>query len=233
MICELFYKSIGLTNPIPLNRSDRVKFNRYVFQNYFIPRMESCKDKNTIIKLTEKDLCFLKDFSERKVKAKSKEWKGMDDKSRSKREMTGACIEYGLLKFYNQESKFDDSIVAESYKRNHPDLLPLGIVCDIKGSSIQNVPLVFKNTRTYTCNLGSYIGRKYRCSNVIGITDQKSVWLLGIASPRVLEEYVDDNLVMIAENTSKTGFFGVDQLDDLPLKWSEFKTMCSEKSLIL
>jgi hypothetical protein len=233
MICEPFYKSIGLSAPKPLERNDRVKFNRYVFQNLFIPRMAACKNKNTLLELSSQDLKFLTNFAERKVKAKTKEWRGFDDKNRSKREMTGACIEYGVLKLFGKEKEFDDSIVDASYKRNHPDLLPLGIVCDVKGSSVNNVPLVFKQCRTYICNFDKYKGKRYRCSNIIGITDQKSVWLLGIASPRVLEEYVDDNLIMMAENTTKTGFYGVDQLEDIPLNWDEFKKVCSVKSLVL
>ncbi len=233
MICEPFYKTLGLSEPKPLERNDRVKFNRFVFQNYFVPRMELCKQKKFYLELDNKDLKFIKDFAERKQIAKAKEWRGVDNINRSKREMTGACIEYGLLKFFGKQDLFDDSIVDKSYKRNHPDLLPNGIMCDIKGSSINNVPLVFKNTRTYTCNVGNYVGKRYRCANLIGITDQKSVWFLGIASPKVLEDYVDDNLIMMAENTTKTGFFGVDKLEELPLNWDEFKTMCSKQSLVL
>lgn len=233
MICESFYKSIGLSAPQPLERNDRVKFNRFVFKNYFLPRMEDCKGKGTFLQLSPQDLRYLENFAEKKVKAKTKEWGGRDDKNRSKREMTGACIEYGVLKLFGREKDFDDSIVDQSYKRNHPDLLPLGIVCDVKGSSMNNVPLVFKTSRTYVCNFDKYKGRRYRCSNIIGITDQKTVWLLGIASPRVLEEYVDDNLIMIADNTTKTGFYGVNELEDIPLDWNEFKDFCSAKSLVL
>lgn len=233
MICESFYKTLGLSKPKPLEKNQRVKFNRYVFKNYFQQKMDECKLKNTLIELSEKDLKFIEDFVNRKIKAKNKEWNGFDNKNRSKREMTGACIEYGLLKLFGKENSFDDSIVDASYKRNHPDLLPLGIMCDVKGSSVGNVPLVFKNTRTYTCNFENYKGRKYRCSNIIGITDKKTVWLLGIASPKILEEYVDDNLIMFSENTSKTGFYGSDKLVDIPLDWSEFKNLCSKNSLIL
>jgi hypothetical protein len=68
---------------------------------------------------------------------------------------------------------------------------------------------------------------------MIGITDQKSVWFLGVASPKILESFVDDNLVMIAENTSKTGFWGVNKLENLPSDWDVFKKLCSDKNLIL
>jgi hypothetical protein len=228
MICKEFYKSIGLSKPKPLEKIDRIKFNRYVFKNIFQPRMKDCP----IVELNKKDKSFIEDFAKRKVIAKSIE-SGTDNHNRIKREMTGACIEYGLLKFFNKEDKFDDSIVDKSYKRNHPDLLPLGIVCDVKGSSINNVPLVFKTCRLYTCGHESYFGKKYRCSNLIGITDYDKVWLLGVASPRVLEDYSDDNLIMMADNRTKTGFFGVNQLKDLPDEWLIFKDLCSMESLIL
>jgi hypothetical protein len=233
MICQEFYKHVGFSETSVLSRSHRVKFNRFVFETHFKPRMQYCELNNFKIELSDSDLTFLTKFSERKVEAKDKEWKGIDSKFRGKREMTGACIEYGLLKFFGKESQFDDSIVDKSYKRNHPDLLSSGVICDIKGSSLKNVPLVFKSSRTYACNVGNHKGKRYRCANVIGITDQKSVWLLGIASPKILEDYVDDNLVMFAENTSKTGFYGVNKLEDLPNNWQQFKRVCTEKSLIL
>jgi hypothetical protein len=233
MICKEFYKTIGLKKPAPLNRSERVKFNRYVFDNFFIPRMSICESSNLTVTLNDDDLKFLENFSIKKTEAKTKECNGVDNNNRAKREMSGACIEYGILKFFGKEKEFDDSIVTSSYKRNHPDLLPLGIMCDIKGSSINNVPLVFKSTRTYACNFGKYKGRRFRCANIIGITNQKFVWILGIASPRVLEDYVDDNLIMMPEIKTKTGFYGVKQLINVPKNWSEFKEVCSKNSLIL
>ena len=118
MICQEFYSSIGLAQPQPLERNDRVKFNRFVFENFFKPRMESCKDKNTVVELSNEDLDFLERFAEKKVKAKTKEWKGVDDKNRAKREMTGACIEYGLLKLFRNEYQFDDSIVDASDRKS-------------------------------------------------------------------------------------------------------------------
>jgi len=233
MICEDFYKSIGLSRPQPLDKSDRIKFNRFVFQNYFLPKMEKCKEMGHYIQLSESDLKFLKSFCDKKVKAKNQEWKSFDNKNRAKREMTGAGIEYAVLKYFNKENEFDDSIVSDSNKRNHPDLLPVGILCDVKGSSMNNVPLVFKRRRTYTCNIGNYMGHRYRCANVIGVFNQDFVWLLGIASPRILEECVDDNLIMMTNNTSKTGFYGIDQLEEIPSNWNDFKIKCSEKSLVL
>lgn len=195
--------------------------------------MDYCTNNSLFVELTDDDLKFLQNFSDKKSKAKTIEWKGFDDKNRAKRELTGACIEYGILKFFGREKDFDDSIVAESYKKNYPDLLPFGVVCDVKGSYINNVPLVFKRSRSYVCHVGNHKGRRYRCANVLGITNQRTVWILGIASPRILEEYVDDNLIIISKNSSKTGFYGADKLVDIPRKWDDFKHVCSESSLIL
>jgi hypothetical protein len=109
-------------------------------------------------------------------------------------------------------------------------LIPLGVLADIKGSSLNNVPLVFRKSRPYVVKEGKNKGREFKCVNVLGITDQDKVWLLGIASQEILEKYSDTNLIMIAEITTKTGFYGVDHLLDLPDKWSEFKKLCLEKS---
>ena len=231
MLTSTFYKSLGVEDGSPLTKHFRVKFNHFVFDNIFLPRMKVCEDNNHKLTLTKKDKDLIEAFAVAKSIAKEKEWKGFDNQSRSKREMTGAAIEYGLLKFYGKQSQFDDSIVEKSYKKNYPDLLPLGVICDIKGSSINNVPLVFKTTRSYICEIGKHKGKRYRCANVIGITDNDVVWLLGIASPKVLETCVDGNLMMIAENTTKTGFFGANELVSLPKTWKEFTKVCSELSL--
>jgi hypothetical protein len=38
---------------------------------------------------------------------------------------------------------------------------------------------------------------------------------------------------MIAENTTKTGFYGALELLDLPAGWMEFKKLCLDKSKTL
>jgi hypothetical protein len=227
---EEFYKSLKLSVGDPMERYDRVKFNRFIFEKCFRPQMEKCENSGRVVVLTEKDKKHLEDFAAKKVVAKTKEWKGFDNQMRSKREMTGASIEYGLLKFYGKEDKFDDSIVDKSYKKSHPDLVPLGVFADVKGSSINNVPLVFRKSRPYMCPSGKHKGKEFKCVNVIGITDLDKVWLLGIAPQDVLEKYSDVNLIMIAENTTKTGFYGALELLDIPAGWMEFKKLCLEKS---
>jgi hypothetical protein len=225
-----FYKSLNVKVGVPLQKHQRIDFNHAVFDFFFIPRMRYCEDYGFVVELDKKDKEIIENFALAKAKAKEKEWKGFDNQKRIKRETTGASVEYALLKFYERERYFDDSIVEKSFRKNHPDLLPLGVICDIKGSSINNVPLVFRTVRSYVCESGKHRGKKYRCANVIGITDNNLVWLLGVASPSILESYVDDNLIMIAENTTKTGFYGVDKLVDLPKSWKKFQFLCSKLS---
>lgn len=225
-----FYDSLNVSVGTPLEKYDRVKFNRYIFEKCFRPQMEKCEKSGKVVILSEKDKKYLEDFSSKKVEAKTKEWKGFDNQMRSKREMTGSAIEYGLLKFYGKQDKFDDSIVDKSSKKNYPDLVPLGVLADVKGSSVNNVPLVLKKSKPYVVPNGKNKDKQYRCVNVIGITDNEKVWLLGIATQDVLEKFSDTNLIMIAENTSKTGFYGALELIDLPEKWSEFKKLCMDKS---
>jgi hypothetical protein len=227
---EEFYKTLNLSVGDPMEKYQRVKFNRYIFEKCFRPQMEKCEAAGRIVSLTEKDKKHLEDFAEKKAAAKAKEWKGFDNQMRSKREMTGASIEYGLLKFYGREEKFDNSIVDKSSKKNYPDLVPLGVLADVKGSSIKNVPLVFKKTRPYVVLTGKHKGKEFKCVNVIGITDHEKVWLLGVAPQNILEKYSDTNLIMIAENTTKTGFYGALKLLELPKVWTDFKKLCLEKS---
>jgi len=229
---EDFYTSLSLKVGEPLPKHQRINYNHFVFDNLFVPRMKHCETVARVLVLSKKDKVIIEEFARAKAKAKEIERPGFDNQKRIKREMTGASVEYAVLKFYGKEKHFDDSIVEKSARKNHPDLLPLGVICDIKGSSINNVPLVFRTTRSYVCDVGQHKGKKYRCANVIGITDNESVWILGIASPKTLETCVDDNLIMIAQNTSKTGFYGVNELVDLPNTWKQFTETCSKMSLI-
>jgi len=216
-IYKEFYEYVDRPSGEPLGDTNRKIFNSFVWDNLIQPLLIP---SNQIL-LTKQELKRLEDFAIRKVKAKDTEWNGVDDGFRMKREMTGAIVEYALLKKYGKKEHFDDSIVTKSSLKNHPDLLPLGIFCDVKGSSMNNVPLIFKESRSYTCSFGPY-----KCPNVIGVTDHTNVWLLGIASPEVLQTYCDDNLIKNAENTTKTGFFGFKQLIQLPNDWETFNQLC-------
>jgi hypothetical protein len=222
-----FYNYISKAPGECLSQTNRVIFNHFVTENLIQPRLLS----QNIVELSPSDLKNIENFALRKAKAKDIEWNGVDASKRVKREMTGATVEYALLKKYGRESYFDNSIVARSSKKNYPDLLPLGACCDVKGSSVNNVPLIFKTSRSYVCDVGVNAGKRYKCPNVIGVTDTENVWILGLATPTVLEQYSDENLIIIAENTTKTGFFGFDKLIDLPHTWESFVKLCWQSSI--
>jgi len=222
-----FYEYIQKTPGEKLSKTNRIIFNNFVTEQLIQPKLI----KSNQVLLTQSDWKKIEEFAKNKAKAKDIEWNGIDANRRIKREMTGATIEYALLKKYKREWQFDDSIVKKSSLKNHPDLLPVGVCCDIKGSSVNNVPLIFKESRYYICGVGNHVGKRYKCPNVIGVTDTKNVWLLGIASPEVLQTYCDENLIMIAENTTKTGFFGFDKLIELPNGWESFKELSWQLSV--
>jgi hypothetical protein len=221
-----FYKTVGVKVGEKMELNDRYKFVKFAFETFFKPRMIYSEKHGWKVDLSDTDKEIIEDFTTKKVKAKTIEWAGTDDKKRVKREMTGASIEFGLLKFYGHQEFMDVSIVKNSRDKSDPDLLNLGIVCDIKGSSFNSVPMVFKSSRPYICKIDRFKGKQYKCSNIIGVTDCSSVWLLGVATPTILSKYSDTNLIKIADAPTKTGFYGAMELLDLPKDWGVFRKLC-------
>lgn len=219
-----FYEYIGKPIDSPLGSTNRNNYNAFVSEELIEPHLKLCKQ----LELSPKELEQIKTFALLKSKAKGEEWAGLDDYARIKRELTGATIEFALLKKYGRELYFDNSIVARSSTKNYPDLLPLGVYCDVKGASFRNVPMVFIEDRTYTDKDGT----KYKCPNVIGITNNTEIWLLGIASPEILRTYVDRNLIKddsaFSEAVKKTGFYGFDKLIKMPDNWDAFVKICND-----
>ena len=196
---------------------ERRLFNESVYENEFKPRLKLSEKNKWVMVLDSKELTRLRKFCEKKVKAKNQESHGYDDENRIKREMTGACVEFAARKFYGISEDFDDSITFNSFEKDFPDFLPYAF-CGVKGSYIGQVPLVKKIHKSYICQLTDSVfkGVKFRCADIMGITDHKTVWLLGIASPEILNTYVDDNLFITDSNGSKTGFYGASKLIDIP-----------------
>ena len=222
MLIKDFYKSQNLKEGESMSSYKRRLYNTFVIDNFFKPRLETCQK----IVLTKDDKEKINTFVIKKAAAKTKEFNGFDDKNRIKRETTGASIEYGLLKYYNKHEYFDDSIVEKSSIKNNPDLMPFGILCDVKGSSTDNVPMVFKKQRSYIIPFGMHKGKHYYCPNIIGMTDNDTIWILGIADVDGLHQDVDDNLIVNSTNDTKTGFYGVTNLIDLPPTWDNLNRLC-------
>jgi len=214
MRCKSFYESIDIA-PQPLeDMKRRFQFNQWVYINLIKPRMSVCP----VVPLTGEDFKVICPFYKAKEQAKHDEWAGVDDHNRLKRELTGACGEYGSLKFWGWEDRFDAEIVGDSRKKSFPDFRPFGIQCEIKGSALGNVPIVF---------------RENKCSNLIYTTDHKKVWLLGIATPEVLKTYVDDNLRLTFARPDKIGFYGFAHLVDAPSSREDLKSLCEKFRLDL
>jgi hypothetical protein len=167
----------------------------------------------------------LKSFARAFVKAKQREKVKEFCEQMYKRILNGAICEYAFLKFLGKESSFDFSISIKSEDYDVPDLLQFGVYCGVKGCEKGKVPLVFNKDRFYKEN-----GIEYRCAEVICVCDDNQVWFLGIATPEVLLEYVDDNLFIqgTIKMGNKTGFWGTRHLLPIPSDWNEMKEMCNK-----
>ena len=220
---EEFYNRHKISIGTSMEDYRRRQYNRFVLEKEFEPRIQLSKQRGWVVGFTPKEFQRIENFAKKKSKAKSWESKDKDDNNRIKREMTGACVEFAARKFYGISDDFDDSITLRSADKDFPDLFPYA-VCGIKGSTIGNTPLVKKVTKPYTCKLEGFCNnKKFRCADIIGLTDQKQVWLLGIASPDVLGKYIDDNLFLTDSNKDKTGFHGASMLVDMPVDIEELQ----------
>lgn len=173
----------------------------------------------------------LRDFVARKWQQKIKEYP-QDARQIVDRNIIGATGEYAVLKHYGKVEYLDTSI-GNSWDYQDPDLwkspknkptLPdPKIPADIKTCKIGNVPLVKRGH--ITVNLD---GVRCQCPNIICVSDFKSVWILGIASPTILKTCVDDSLIKSARNPAKTAFYGADQLETLPETWDGLRDACDK-----
>lgn len=213
-------------------QNKRFDFIQTIFEKLFIPKIEQSKKIGLVVDLYEKEIEFIENFVSKKVMTKEKEWQGCDMLNSFKRNMTGAIIEFALLKFYNKQEKFDCSITSKSHEKYYPDLMDIGILTDIKGCSWNSVPLVMKKQKSYLMKNGNYSGIRYKCSNIICVRENNNVIILGIASPKILSEYTDENLVGNCSNPNKTGFWGVNELLDIPNEWNNLIDICN-KNVIL
>jgi hypothetical protein len=206
--------------------------NKEAFKQ-FEARMKVCPR----IELSEKDAVFLWDFSLRKAQRKSGEYGDTDGRQMATRNMCGVSGEFASLLYYGQEEYFDDSI-GSSWSYDQPDwwnspphkkhLSDPCIPLEVKSSHRGNVPLVKKKEKSFKCDVTGCKGKRYFCPNLICVVENKTVWLLGLASPAVLAEYIDDELIINAKNWEKTGFYGVDHLIDIPPTWDELRAVCAD-----
>ena len=63
-------KPLDYPTPEPLRSIRQICFNRYVFENFFKPKLEYCKANDLFIELTKNDLGFIENFIIKKPKQK-------------------------------------------------------------------------------------------------------------------------------------------------------------------
>lgn len=227
---EKFYELINQPVGSTLSEPDRKKFNDWVFKEMFFPNMEKSEKSGFKINISKSELDFLKGFSSEKTVKNDLEFGKIDDKKRSSRNLTGAVVEFAFLKKFGKQDLFDDQVVSESRKKCHPDLVEnLNVFCDIKGSQLGNVPIVFTKDRSYVFNK-KY---KYHCPNIIGVTNYEYVWLLGIATPEILHKYCDLNLLKIANPYKKSGFYGVNYLHPIMDSIEKLSKFCLDNMNVI
>lgn len=202
--------------------------NESAFARFFEPRMATCPK----ITLDEEQIKIVQDFVAQKWKRKIQEYPH-DAKNIIERNIIGHLCEFGLLTYFGKAEYFDDSI-GDSWDYHYPDLWnsPKNkqylsspkIPADIKGSRLKNTPLV-QDHKVIVLD-----GVKCLYPIVICVSDYKTVWILGIASPEVVYKYSSETLIKNANNPDKTAFYGADKLIDIPKTWDELRTAC--KSLV-
>ena len=228
---EELYKFAGLRIGSKLyDIRDRYRLTDVVRERVLAPCIKKTIKDERFVVLSFDELAYLIDFARRKTKAKFKEWAEKDAHNRITRDLTGAKGEYGSLKYYDREQYFNDKITENSSETNYPDWMEAGVPLGTKTSLKIHMPMVFKSKRTY--NFRGNPEQKYKCCDIICIVDgtmieSPLVYLLGLATPAILEEYVDDNLILQADVPSKTGFWGMEHLLPLPKTFEELQAVCS------
>jgi len=225
LLIEDLYKKINKKADESFDEYERFSLIRMAYIECFLPRMRFAKEKGWVIKLSPDELSFINDFSRRKTEAKNKEWGNVDSRSRSTRDTTGAKFEFGCLKYYGHQKDFDNDIVEHSFKKDYPDLQMLGILSDVKACHPNSVPLI--KTTSFKIKSGEHEGKRFKCSNIIGVVDDYMIYILGIATTETLGKYVSKNLNGSVTNPEKIGFYGAEYLINLPSSWEELTSFCN------
>lgn len=146
------------------------------------------------------------------IKEKMKELVHKNDGSREqKRWKTGRMGEVALEILFKK--KFTDWTIGESEHYAYADLKDLGVDVGVKTVDYGSFPLVHKHSRR---------------SEIICVTYGDKVYVLGLATPDVLNTYSDQKYVKTASaKDRKTGFYGFDKL--IPIRsLAELQKVVSE-----
>ena len=223
---SFYYEAYGTPAGPISDRQERNLMNTLVTNKIVRKLLPNWKQ----VRLTTENRQKAEAFIKLKAKAKLQERQGWDSEQVEKRERTGTYIELSVFQQYGVADKFDFSVVENSGAKGHPDFSPLGAMVDVKGSAFGKVPMVFKENRGYP----DKNGKRFKCPVIVCMYDEDNsdtVYLCGIATPRVLETDVDDNLIVIGSSAvdRKTGFFGYTNLLPMPTTLDELKTFCNQR----
>ena len=139
----------------------------------------------------------IQQFVDRVIRVKQKEKvHQFDGKKEPKRWRTGRMGECALEILFKK--KFADWNIGNSEKFAYADLKDLGVNIGIKTVDYGSFPLVHKHSRR---------------AEIICVTYGNKVYILGLATPDVLNTYSDPKYVHNPDaKDRKTGFYGFDKL---------------------
>ena len=149
------------------------------------------------IKLSSGDRNRIENWVNKIIQEKMKEKVHQYDGSKeSKRWKTGRMGEVALEILFNK--KFADWTIGKSENYAYADLKDLGVDVGVKTVDYGSFPLVHKHSRR---------------PEIICVTYGDKVYILGLATPDVLNTYSDHKYVKTASALDrKTGFYGFDKL---------------------
>ena len=149
------------------------------------------------IKLSQGDRNRIENWVNKIIKEKMKEKVHQYDGSKEhKRWKTGRMGEVALEILFKK--KFTDWTIGESENYAYADLKDLGVDVGVKTVDYGSFPLVHKHSRR---------------PEIICVTYGDKVYILGLATPDVLNTYSDPKYVKTASALDrKTGFYGFEHL---------------------
>jgi hypothetical protein len=167
----------------------------YLDSQYFNEQFNKCNSKCILIPYEKRE--EIDAFVQKVIIAKSKEKVHQHDGRREpKRWKTGRMGECALEILFKK--KFADWEIGHSDKFSYADLKDLGVDIGIKTVDYGSFPLVHKHSKR---------------AEIICVTYGNRVYVLGLATPDILNTYSDQKYVRDANALDrKTGFYGFDKL---------------------
>ena len=167
-----------------------------------------------LIELEDREVERIEDFCDRVIEAKIKESQyDRDYTSMRKRFYTGTAGELAVEKYLETQGVVDWTI-GDSKLYHKADLTSIGVDAGVKTVEFGMFPIVFKES--------------YSPEIICILWKKKWVYICGIASPYVLDNHQDINLVLdqrLKDKGTKSAFWGFNQL-------KQFKNLVQLKNII-